>query len=221
MIAGRGDHARLAVELPIFAPTTDWSTSAAARVRSLATPPAWASRYRRRSRARNAARRARRSTKRSLAIAYVAGAAEALPVPDDDATVVWSIATVHHWADLDAGLDEVRRVLAPGGRFVAIERQTTPGAAGPRQPRLDRPAGRGVRDRVSSPTASRMCASNAERRDGRCSPSSAGRSGRTGYRSLPVVRRRCGLRTQPVAMVIEYRCGTQSPLGWHVTVERS
>jgi ubiquinone/menaquinone biosynthesis C-methylase UbiE len=37
---------------------------------------------------------------------------------------------VHHWHDLDAGLAEVRRVLRPSGRFLAIERQVEPGATG-------------------------------------------------------------------------------------------
>jgi SAM-dependent methyltransferase len=37
---------------------------------------------------------------------------------------------VHHWHDLEAGLAEVRRVLAPGGRFVALERRTEVGADG-------------------------------------------------------------------------------------------
>jgi SAM-dependent methyltransferase len=41
-----------------------------------------------------------------------------------------SVATVHHWADLAAGLGEVRRILAPGGRFFAIERRVRPGATG-------------------------------------------------------------------------------------------
>jgi ubiquinone/menaquinone biosynthesis C-methylase UbiE len=61
---------------------------------------------------------------------YVEGAAEALPVADDSASVVWSIASVHHWRDVDAGLREIRRVLGAGGRFIAIERQTAAGAHG-------------------------------------------------------------------------------------------
>lgn len=51
------------------------------------------------------------------------GTAEALPVEDGSADVVWSLATVHHWADVDAALDEARRVLVPGGRLVALERR--------------------------------------------------------------------------------------------------
>jgi ubiquinone/menaquinone biosynthesis C-methylase UbiE len=64
------------------------------------------------------------------AVRYVEGSAEALPVPGSSVSVAWSIASVHHWADLDAGLHEVRRVLKPGGRLVAIERLTRPGARG-------------------------------------------------------------------------------------------
>ena len=63
-------------------------------------------------------------------VSYRKGAAEQLPVDDGTAQVAWSIATVHHWRDLDTGLREVRRVLAPGGRFVAIERHTRPDAHG-------------------------------------------------------------------------------------------
>lgn len=61
---------------------------------------------------------------------YLEGAAEAIPLPDASATVVWALATVHHWPDVEAGLAEVARVLAPGGRFLAAERRTTPGATG-------------------------------------------------------------------------------------------
>ncbi len=58
------------------------------------------------------------------------GVAEALPVDDATATVAWSVATVHHWPDLDGGIDEVLRILRPGGRFLAVERKTVAGAQG-------------------------------------------------------------------------------------------
>jgi ubiquinone/menaquinone biosynthesis C-methylase UbiE len=63
-------------------------------------------------------------------VTYRKGGAEALPLEDVSATIVWSIASVHHWPQLEAGLAEVSRVLAPGGRFLAIERSSTPGATG-------------------------------------------------------------------------------------------
>jgi ubiquinone/menaquinone biosynthesis C-methylase UbiE len=63
-------------------------------------------------------------------VTYREGRAEALPVGDGAATVVWTIASAHHWPDIDAGIAEVLRVLEPGGRFVAIERSTRPGATG-------------------------------------------------------------------------------------------
>ena len=76
-------------------------------------------------------RLARLLTRRSThAVRYAEGSAEALPLPGSSVSVAWSIASVHHWADLDAGLQEVRRVLKPGGRLVAIERLTRPGATG-------------------------------------------------------------------------------------------
>ena len=61
---------------------------------------------------------------------FVEGAAEALPLPDRSATVLWSLSTVHHWRDLDAGLAEARRVLQPAGRLLAVERIVVPGATG-------------------------------------------------------------------------------------------
>jgi ubiquinone/menaquinone biosynthesis C-methylase UbiE len=73
---------------------------------------------------------ARLLTRPGGSVSYRRGAAEHLPVRDGEANVAWSIATVHHWADLDAGLQEIRRALAAGGRFVAIERHTHAGAHG-------------------------------------------------------------------------------------------
>lgn len=65
-------------------------------------------------------------------VRYLEGAAEALPLADGSATVAWSLATVHHWHDVDAGLAEARRVLRPSGRFLAVERRVEPGASGHR-----------------------------------------------------------------------------------------
>lgn len=61
---------------------------------------------------------------------YRVGAAESVPVADGWATVVWTMASVHHWPDLAGAIAEARRVLAPAGRFVAIERAVDAGASG-------------------------------------------------------------------------------------------
>ena len=66
----------------------------------------------------------------SSRVRYLDGRAEALPVHDDAMNVVWSLSTVHHWSDIDRALDEVARVLRPGGRFLAIEHHTTADAEG-------------------------------------------------------------------------------------------
>ena len=44
-------------------------------------------------------------------------AAEALPLPDQTADVVLSSLSFHHWADQQKGLQEIARVLRPGGWF--------------------------------------------------------------------------------------------------------
>ncbi len=73
---------------------------------------------------------ARILTRDSSRITWADGTAEALPLPDRSATVLWSIATVHHWVDVPQGLAEAHRVLESGGRLVAIESSVTPGARG-------------------------------------------------------------------------------------------
>lgn len=75
-------------------------------------------------------RLARTLTRGAADITWSEGAAEALPLADGWATVLWSISTVHHWPDIDPGLAEARRVLAPGGRLLIGERRSPPGAKG-------------------------------------------------------------------------------------------
>jgi SAM-dependent methyltransferase len=66
---------------------------------------------------------ARARWRRDTNVSWRIGTAESLPVDDGWAQVVWSLATVHHWVDLDAAFAEVLRVLAPGGRLVVLERR--------------------------------------------------------------------------------------------------
>jgi len=68
--------------------------------------------------------------RRSPDVSWLAGSAEKLPAPDNQATVAWAISSAHHWEDRAAAIDEARRALAPGGRLVLAERLTKPGARG-------------------------------------------------------------------------------------------
>lgn len=58
------------------------------------------------------------------------GSAEHLDFPDDHFNAVWTISTLHHWADRDAGFKEMFRVLAPGGSFYLAERKLKDGKTG-------------------------------------------------------------------------------------------
>jgi len=71
-----------------------------------------------------------RTFTRGADVVWTEGTAEDVPLPDGSATVVWSLATVHHWKDVGRGLAEARRLLAPNGRLLAVERRTHPGATG-------------------------------------------------------------------------------------------
>ncbi|NOQ56690.1 class I SAM-dependent methyltransferase [Mycolicibacterium fortuitum] len=73
---------------------------------------------------------ARLVTPKRAPVTWSEGTAETLPVAGGSATVLWALATVHHWQDVDEAVAEARRVLAPGGRLIAIERQSPDGATG-------------------------------------------------------------------------------------------
>ena len=128
MLAGRGSVARLAADLA--------AVSRADHVVDVGCGPGTAAREAARRGARVTGvdpatvmlRLARVLTRDRAAIDWVGGTAERLPQHDASATVVWSLATVHHWTDVTAGLAEARGVLVAGGRFLAIERLVRPAA---------------------------------------------------------------------------------------------
>lgn len=130
MLVGRGGVARLAADLA--------AVSADDHVLDVGCGPGNAVRGAARRGARATGvdpapvmlRLARTFTSNRPTITWAQGAAEDLRQPDGSATVVWSLATVHHWKDIAAGLAEVKRVLVPSGRFLAIERRVRPGATG-------------------------------------------------------------------------------------------
>ena len=68
--------------------------------------------------------------RRAHNVTWVQGSAESVPLPDASATAVVAISSSHHWEDLNAGLSEATRLLAPGGRVLIAERLTQPGARG-------------------------------------------------------------------------------------------
>ena len=130
MIPGRGAVARLAADLT--------AVSATDRVIDVGCGPGTAVREAARRGARVTGvdpapvmlRLARALTRQQAGITWAEGTAEDLRQPDSSATVLWCVATVHHWKDVNAGLAEAHRVLAPGGRLLAIERRVRPGASG-------------------------------------------------------------------------------------------
>ena len=76
------------------------------------------------------ARLASMFSRRSGEMSWLQNGAERLTLADESSTVCWSLASVHHWPELTSGLQEVHRVLVPGGRFIALERRTRAAATG-------------------------------------------------------------------------------------------
>lgn len=64
---------------------------------------------------------ARRRSRGLDNVRFEVGAAETLPFPDGAFTVVWAVHSFHHWENRGAGLAEVARVLAEGGRLLILE----------------------------------------------------------------------------------------------------
>lgn len=54
-------------------------------------------------------------------IEFLLGSAEAVPVDDSFADVVLAFDSFDHWPDKLKGLQEVRRILKPSGRFVVVK----------------------------------------------------------------------------------------------------
>lgn len=130
MAAGRGDIARIAVDIAGVTPSdrvVDVGCGPGTAVREAARRGAqvWGI-----DPARVMLRIARLLTLSPGRITWYEGVAEALPLKAGIATVLWSVSTVHHWSNLEAGISEAFRVLAPGGRLLAIEREREPGTTG-------------------------------------------------------------------------------------------
>jgi len=56
-----------------------------------------------------------------LQIQFQQATAESLPFPDGSFDLVFSTMTFHHWSDQQTAIGEVRRVLAPGGRWLLAD----------------------------------------------------------------------------------------------------
>ncbi len=65
-------------------------------------------------------------------IRWLKGLAEAIPLDDGEASVAFAIRSAHHFDDPTAAFKEIRRVLAPGGRVVIVERSLRQKARGHR-----------------------------------------------------------------------------------------
>ena len=66
-------------------------------------------------------------------IEFRSGGAEALPVADGVADVVFAFDSFDHWQDTTTGLTEIRRILRLGGRLAVVKDGAVPGGSRARQ----------------------------------------------------------------------------------------
>jgi len=64
----------------------------------------------------------------SARIEFRVGYAESMPVEDEAADVVFAFDSVDHWQDVNRGLEEIRRILRPGGTLAIVKDRSVPGA---------------------------------------------------------------------------------------------
>ena len=54
-------------------------------------------------------------------VTFKKGSAQAVPFPDDSFDLVISTLSLHHWSQPEAALDEVARIVRPGGAFLIFD----------------------------------------------------------------------------------------------------
>ena len=57
----------------------------------------------------------------SQRVTFLLAGAEKIPVESESCDLVLAVNTLHHWVNVNEGLNEVLRILKPSGRFVAID----------------------------------------------------------------------------------------------------
>jgi SAM-dependent methyltransferase len=129
MIAGRGPTARLVADLARVGPgdhVVDVGCGPGVAAREAAARGARVTGVDPSAQMLRLARLLTRGARRTE-VELVEASAEHLTLPDASASVVWAVASAHHWHDVDAGLREAHRVLVPRGRLLVVEGHTRPG----------------------------------------------------------------------------------------------
>ena len=59
--------------------------------------------------------------KSSQRVTFLLAGAEKIPVESESCDLVLAVNTLHHWVNVNEGLNEVLRILKPSGRFVSVD----------------------------------------------------------------------------------------------------